>query len=92
MTMHVVHLSLIIHEFLVKHEITLVPQPPYSPDLVPLDFLFPELIHSERSPISNDRRNIRKFATRPMHHFGKRVPELIPEIGRGNGGNVGCCI
>ena len=32
--------SLLIHEFLKKHETTVVPQPPYSPDLAPADFLF----------------------------------------------------
>ena len=35
--------SLLIHEFLMKHEMTIVPQPPYSPDLAPADFfLFPK--------------------------------------------------
>jgi len=33
--------SLLTHEFLTKHEATVVPQPPYSPDLAPADiFLF----------------------------------------------------
>jgi len=31
--------SHLIHEFLTKHEMTLVPQLPYSPDLAPADFL-----------------------------------------------------
>jgi len=35
--------SLLNHEFLTKHETTVVPQPPYSPDLAPADFsLFPK--------------------------------------------------
>jgi len=35
--------SLLIHEFLTKHETTVVPQPPYSPSLAPADFfLFPK--------------------------------------------------
>jgi len=38
------HASLFIHEFLTKHETTVVPQLPYSPDLAPADFfLFPKL-------------------------------------------------
>jgi len=38
------HASLLICEFLMKHETTVVPQPPYSPDLAPVDFfLFPKL-------------------------------------------------
>jgi hypothetical protein len=32
--------SLLIHEFLAKHEITFIPQLPYSPDLAPVDFSF----------------------------------------------------
>jgi len=36
--------SLLIREFLTKHETAVVPQPPYSPDLAPADFfLFPQL-------------------------------------------------
>jgi len=39
-----VHASLIIREFLTKHEKTVVPQRPCSPDLAPADFfLFPKL-------------------------------------------------
>jgi transposase len=30
--------SLLIRNFLTKHEMMLVPQPPYSPDLAPVDF------------------------------------------------------
>jgi hypothetical protein len=38
------HASLLICEFFMKHEMTVVPQPSCSPDLAPADFfLFPEL-------------------------------------------------
>ena len=38
------HSSLIVTEFLAKHEIKVIAQPPYSPDLAPCDFfLFPKL-------------------------------------------------
>ena len=38
------HASLLIREFLTKHQTTVVPQPPYSPDLAPAEFfLFPKL-------------------------------------------------
>jgi hypothetical protein len=72
------HTSLFVRKFLAKQETTVIPQPPYSPDLVPADFFFvPEVeIHSERSPISDDRRDRRKFATGPTHCPTKRVPEL----------------
>jgi len=36
--------ALLIREFLTKHETTVVPQPPYTPDLAPADFfLFSKL-------------------------------------------------
>ena len=38
------HASLLMREFLMKRETTVVPQPPYSPDLAPAEFfLFSEL-------------------------------------------------
>jgi hypothetical protein len=32
------HTLLLIHQFLMKHKTTVVPQPPYLPDLAPADF------------------------------------------------------
>ena len=44
-----------MQRFLVKHQITQVAQPPYSPDLVPCDFwLFPKL----KSPLKGKRFQI----------------------------------
>ena len=38
------HASLIISSYLAKHQTSVVPHPPYSPDLAPADFfLFPKL-------------------------------------------------
>ena len=46
------HASLLVQSFLVKHQITQVTLPPYSPDLVPCDFwLFPKL----KSPLRGKR-------------------------------------
>jgi transposase len=43
--------ALLIREFLTKHEATVVPQPPYSPDLAPADFfLFPKFKSSLKGP------------------------------------------
>jgi hypothetical protein len=45
--------------------------------LAPADFFVPEVeIHSERLPISDDRRDRRKFDTGPTHYPTKHVPEL----------------
>jgi hypothetical protein len=70
--------SLLICEFLVKYEMTVITQQPYSQDLAPADFVFfPEVdIHSKRSPISDDRRDRRKFFMGPMHYLAKRVSKL----------------
>jgi transposase len=38
------HSSFLVRDFLAKHATTVLPQPPYSPDLAPADFfLFPKL-------------------------------------------------
>jgi len=38
------HMSLLIRSYLAKHRTSIVPCPPYSPDLTPADFfLFPKL-------------------------------------------------
>jgi hypothetical protein len=43
--------------------------------------LIPEIeVHSERSPISNNKRDRRKFAMGPMHYPSKRVPGCVPEL------------
>jgi hypothetical protein len=46
-------------------------------------FFVPKVdIHSERSPISDDRRARRKFATGPVRYPAKRVPELEKTLER----------
>ncbi|KAG5342061.1 GVQW3 protein, partial [Acromyrmex charruanus] len=47
------HTSLLVREFLAKNNTLMMPQPPYSPDLVPCDFfLFPKL----KRPMKGRRR------------------------------------
>ena len=70
--------ALLIREFLTKHEPTVVPHPPYSPDLAPADFfLFPKL---KSSPISDGRGDIRKFDKAPSRRPAKHVPGRVPEL------------
>jgi hypothetical protein len=60
---------------------TLVPQPPYSPDVALAVFFVLEVdIPSERSPIS-DNRDRRNFVTGPTCYPTKRVPELEKMLG-----------
>jgi len=69
---------------LTKHETTVVPQPPYCPDLAPADFfLFPKWKYlTKRSPISDGRGDRRKFGTGPSRSAAKHVPERVPEMGK----------
>ena len=77
------HASLLC-EFLTKHETTVVPQPPYCPDLAPADFFFvPEVeILTKRSPISDGRGDRRKFDAEPSRHLAKHIPGCVPELGK----------
>jgi hypothetical protein len=73
-------MSLLVLESLVKHKMTVIPQPSCPPDLAPVDFVLPPPhqveIHCERSSILGNRRDGRKFATEHMHYPAKRVSEL----------------
>jgi len=77
--------SILIHEFLTRHETTVVHQPPYTPDLVPADFfLFPKWKSSLKGlRISDSRGDSRKFDTGPSHCPTKHVPGHVPEMGGG---------
>ena len=74
--------ALLIREFLTKHEATVVPQPPYSPDFSPCGlFLIPEVeILTKRSPISDGRGDRRKFAMGSYLYPAKYVPGRVPEL------------
>ena len=75
--------SLLIHKFLTKHETTVVPQPPSSPDLAPADFYFvPKVeILTKRSPISDRRGDRRKFNMEHLHHPAKHIPGMEQTLG-----------
>ena len=68
------HASCLRQNFLVKHQITQVTQPPYSPDLAPCDFwLFPKL----KSPLKGKRfqtvDEIQENATGQLMENGRTV-------------------
>jgi hypothetical protein len=76
------HASLLIHDFLANMNASVLPQPPYSPDVTPADvFLFHKTkIHFERTMISDSSRNCGKFVDRAMCDPKKGVPGLFPEV------------
>jgi hypothetical protein len=72
-------MSILIHEFLAKHKMTVISQSPYSPDLAPSSVPKDE-IHSEMSPISDNRRDRRKLVTRPTPNPAKRIPGFVADL------------
>jgi hypothetical protein len=75
------HALLLICDFLANTNITVLPQPPYSPDLAPADFLISQTeIHFERMTISDESRDYGKFADGGTRKPKKGIPELFPEV------------
>ena len=65
------HTALSVNEFWAKKNITLVPKPPYSPDLSSCDyFLFPILKKHLKEHIFRTIENIKKFVTEQL----KEIP------------------
>ena len=76
------HASLLICEFLTKHETTVVPQPPYFLDLAPADFfLFLKLKSSLKGRRFQTVQETEENSTWYLsHHPAKHVPGRIPEL------------
>ena len=74
------HASLLICSYLVKHQTSVVPHPPYSPDLAPTDFfLFPKL----KTTLKGHRFQIidsGKCDKRTAHHHRKCIPRSVPTM------------
>jgi hypothetical protein len=83
-------MSLLIPEFLAKHDMTVISQLPFSPDLIPADFVFvPEVeIHSEWLSFSDYIRDKRKITMGPVRSLTKRIPGHVLELEK----NVGNCV
>jgi transposase len=61
------HVSLIIRNYLAKHQISVVPHPPHSPDLAPPDFsLLPKLKTSLKGRRFQITEEIQENATREL--------------------------
>jgi transposase len=68
------HLSFLVCNFLAKNETTIVPQPPYSPDLVPADFfLFPKLKSTLKGCRFNTFDKIQKNSTMGLFAIAKEA-------------------
>ena len=61
------HLSFLARNFLVKNETTVAPQPPYSPDMAPADFLlFPKLKSTLKGRRFDTSDEIQKNSTKEL--------------------------
>jgi len=62
-----VHASLLIRSYLAKHQKSVVPHPPYSPDLAPADFfLFPKLKTTSKGRRFQTVKEIQENAVREL--------------------------
>jgi len=68
------HSSFLVGNFLVKNETTVVPQPPYSPDLAPADFfLFPKLKSTLKGRRFDTSDEIQKNSTKELFAIPKEA-------------------
>jgi len=68
------HASLLIRSYLAKHQTSVVPHPPYSPDLTPADFfLFPKLKTTLKGRRFQTIEEIQENATREPRAITERV-------------------
>jgi transposase len=72
------HTAISVNECLAKKGISVVPQPPYSPDLSPCDFfLFPKLKFHLKGRHLGTVDNIQKVVTDQL----RALPALIERVG-----------
>jgi len=68
------HSSFLVRNFLAKNETTVVPQPPYPPDLAPADFfLFPELKSTLKGRRFDTFDEIQKNSTKELFAIPKEA-------------------
>jgi len=68
------HSSFLVRNFLAKNETTVVPQPPYSPDLAPADFfLFPKLKSTLKGRRFDTFNEIQKNSTKELFAIPKEA-------------------
>jgi [histone H3]-lysine36 N-dimethyltransferase SETMAR len=61
------HRSVIVQQYLAKHSVTVLPQPPYSPDLAPCDFsLFPRMKDALKGRRFSSANDVKAAATEAL--------------------------
>jgi hypothetical protein len=80
------HAALSVREFLAKHSIPVVPQPPYSPDLAPCNFfLFPWLKSTLRGKRLQDVAEIQLNTTWQLQAIPKQAYQTCIEKWKDHG-------
>ena len=76
------HTALSVQQCLTSKRISVLPQPPYSPDIAPCDFfLFPRVkMAVKRTPFSNNSRCPKSCRESLGGHCRRRVPEMLPAV------------
>jgi len=68
----------LVRNFLVKNETTIVPQPPYSPDLAPVDFfLFPKLNYTLKGCCFDTFDEIQKNSMKELFAIPKEAFQKV---------------
>jgi len=71
------HSSFLVHNYMVKNETTVVPQPPYPPDLAPADFfLFPKLKSTLKGRRFDIFDEIQKNSTKELFAIPKEAFQI----------------
>lgn len=82
------HRSLLVRNYLAKHNVTTLEHPPYSPDLAPADFfLFPRLKSSLKGQRFTDAEEVKEKATKVLkdiseNEFQKCFEQLYDRWGK----------
>jgi histone-lysine N-methyltransferase SETMAR len=67
------HTTLCVQQFLAKNNMTVIPYPPYSPDLMPCDFfLFPSMKNQMKRKHFVDVSEVSTYVTMCTYNFKKR--------------------
>ena len=82
------HTSLSVQQFLAKN-MTVIPHPPYSPDLAPCDFfLFPCMKGQVKGKRFADVGEVRKKTLEVLKNIITGVPEMFSAVGKKVGTSV----
>ena len=85
------HRSFKVLQFLAKNNMTVIPHPPYSPDLAPCDFfLFPKMKLWMKGRTFDTIEDSRGITAGTWHNSKKGLPGMLPSIAETQGPLYSC--